>query len=818
MKAPTDPIAACEEIIKKINDYDSKGKSSYNGQSVILLIGPTGVGKSTLIELIKGKTMKIKKVTVKGERGMQKQKIVIDSDNSNIGHSRVSETQTPIENNINGSIILDCPGFEDSQGVVAEIIHSYQLYQIVKDVAQIKILIVASEYEMGSERAHLIEKTIERAMVMIGIQDTSKFGLAITKCDSHNLDELFYDPVILEKFQHIFLFPKPKTSSGEYNFETTGLTNLFQFINDQTTFIKISNPSVSLNPESLRLLEQVVNIQNAKNRDLLKTLADEILSEHEDRCTLGLGKIEENYNDFSLMKKRLEQINSLWKANNTIKGAEDFVNCFISSQLDYGENVLETLNKIRKTNNFSDFLKNIFKQDKITLGFKSSLCSFYKSTITDLRNKIRYMEEKLFNKSKNQFLDEFKEQLPEPETGKLLQEFNVQADPIKEKCFKLKMDEEKKEELFNEFKKDAKAIYDYQVMVYDKYDENEWGKNKNSFISNFETEFQSNLNQNPSNLPEFDTLYNQMKQNQNSFKNPLYNDFTTFVIIIPGWNEENGEKFTKRERELNSAAKKLYEYLFSSHEKANDKKWQVTKEQLLNQFEHLLPNPKSVTSINSLDYYIDKVKKNNPELKMDEHQERDFRGTADRYIFKLFEKDFEDAIKERNSKEWENNKNNFLVYFQDKLKTSYSNGLTFDKIFNDVKGSISISMDSIKETELKSAARKIFAEYELQHTLLKQKIERFPYTKHFKKHRIFTYGRTGKKVEYCHHWQEEWVEIKDGLGNLKEDKYVKKINGSDKFINEETNGPITESEMLNCLKDNTIYDSQLVHPDSITWD
>ena len=60
---------------------------------------------------------------------------------------------------------------------------------------------------------------------------------------------------------------------------------------DETTFINISN--------SLRLLEKDFNKQNQKNRELLKTLSDVILSEHEESCTKSLATIEKINNTFS---------------------------------------------------------------------------------------------------------------------------------------------------------------------------------------------------------------------------------------------------------------------------------------------------------------------------------------------------------------------------------------------------------------------------------------------------------------------------------------------------------------------------------------
>ena len=90
----------CQKIIDGISEYNAKNQTSYKGKSVVLLVGPTGVGKSTLIELTKSKPLNVEKVTLEDEDGNTQKKMVLHCEDSNVGHTDESKTQEPLEHTI----------------------------------------------------------------------------------------------------------------------------------------------------------------------------------------------------------------------------------------------------------------------------------------------------------------------------------------------------------------------------------------------------------------------------------------------------------------------------------------------------------------------------------------------------------------------------------------------------------------------------------------------------------------------------------------------------------------------------------------------
>lgn len=80
-----------------------------NNQAV-LVIGDTGVGKSTIMSFLSGDKLQIKRegLTLK-----------LDNPGSNkikIGHEKFSETTIPTKVSIEGMAFYDCPGFKDNKG------------------------------------------------------------------------------------------------------------------------------------------------------------------------------------------------------------------------------------------------------------------------------------------------------------------------------------------------------------------------------------------------------------------------------------------------------------------------------------------------------------------------------------------------------------------------------------------------------------------------------------------------------------------------------------------------------------------------------
>lgn len=82
----------------------------YKCQNAVLVIGDTGVGKTTILSFLAKRKLYIK------IHGLN---TILDSDDSDglkIGHDRFSETRVPAKIIIDHLVFFDCSGFKDNRG------------------------------------------------------------------------------------------------------------------------------------------------------------------------------------------------------------------------------------------------------------------------------------------------------------------------------------------------------------------------------------------------------------------------------------------------------------------------------------------------------------------------------------------------------------------------------------------------------------------------------------------------------------------------------------------------------------------------------
>ena len=119
----------------------------------IFFIGPTSMGKSTLLNYIAGKTLIIKKINCIPTLQTKQQSI------SPIGLGESSTTLFPTiwnpnSNILKGAVIIDCAGDFDTLGAIGEIINSIIKVQIAKQVNHLKIVMVVGESNIGQGGAY----------------------------------------------------------------------------------------------------------------------------------------------------------------------------------------------------------------------------------------------------------------------------------------------------------------------------------------------------------------------------------------------------------------------------------------------------------------------------------------------------------------------------------------------------------------------------------------------------------------------------------------------------------------------------------------
>lgn len=109
-------------------------------QRAVLVIGDTGVGKSTILSYLAGNKLIVK------HNGLNTVIDSIDSQNKlKIGHEKYSETTVPTKIVIEDLDFFDCSGFKDNRGDEFEISNSFFLQRLFSLYKQVKIFLIIDE-------------------------------------------------------------------------------------------------------------------------------------------------------------------------------------------------------------------------------------------------------------------------------------------------------------------------------------------------------------------------------------------------------------------------------------------------------------------------------------------------------------------------------------------------------------------------------------------------------------------------------------------------------------------------------------------------
>ena len=144
------------ETLKMIEDGFEKMKVT--DKKVIVVIGNTGAGKSTLINLLANKDLVlISKSKRKGDNI-----IILKTDGCEIGHS-VTKSLTTIPNRLKteNHIFWDCPGLKDTRGFKADIINQFYINNIFSKVEEIKVMVVVDEATLEATRGKIFNELVE---------------------------------------------------------------------------------------------------------------------------------------------------------------------------------------------------------------------------------------------------------------------------------------------------------------------------------------------------------------------------------------------------------------------------------------------------------------------------------------------------------------------------------------------------------------------------------------------------------------------------------------------------------------------------------
>lgn len=107
-----------------------------NAEQAVIVIGDTGVGKSTILAFLSGQELYVRYDGLKP---------VLDCPNNKnikIGHEKYSETSIPNKVLIENLAFYDCPGFRDNKGEEYEISNSFFVQRLLDIYPKVKIVIM----------------------------------------------------------------------------------------------------------------------------------------------------------------------------------------------------------------------------------------------------------------------------------------------------------------------------------------------------------------------------------------------------------------------------------------------------------------------------------------------------------------------------------------------------------------------------------------------------------------------------------------------------------------------------------------------------
>ena len=146
-------------LIEYATQLGEENAASATDKEVVLVLGNTGVGKSTAVNYLMGCEMKLVKPSELGLEGPKKV-VVVDPESicpevMPIGHGSQSRTFMPqivLDADDSNQAYCDCPGFADNRGAEINIANAINTRRVVQQAAGIKVVFLAEYSDIISSR------------------------------------------------------------------------------------------------------------------------------------------------------------------------------------------------------------------------------------------------------------------------------------------------------------------------------------------------------------------------------------------------------------------------------------------------------------------------------------------------------------------------------------------------------------------------------------------------------------------------------------------------------------------------------------------
>ena len=144
-----------------------------------MTIGPTGAGKSTIINKAAGS-----EVTFEFDQEFCIWKAIATPEICCVGHLDSCTFQPQIWKNLkNGIVYVDCPGLNDTRGVLHEILKSFFLRKLAKTAKTLKVLLICDLPCIQGQRMGGFSDLLKQIKLLFPqLQLQTETKLIVTKC------------------------------------------------------------------------------------------------------------------------------------------------------------------------------------------------------------------------------------------------------------------------------------------------------------------------------------------------------------------------------------------------------------------------------------------------------------------------------------------------------------------------------------------------------------------------------------------------------------------------------------------------------------
>jgi len=283
-----------ESQIKDISDLISMGNKRIDKieDKAILILGNTGVGKSTLTYLLAGKQLYSEKnaeddYVIKSLTELGAIKI---ADNKYASETRIPNKWTSTD----GTTLWDCPGFSDTEGIEQEIANAFYIHRLFETTKNVKFILAASWPSMqgkGSEfivalnnftrmfkdvsmlegSLAVVVTHVPKSKTVANMQVTLGNFMKHTMSTEDSRKILEY----VNKLASVFLFPVPDRDQ-----EQISNPELLQQINAATEYIQVTKPfaNVAISEKSIDIAHELFDTSNSILIGSLTNLAQMIIN------------------------------------------------------------------------------------------------------------------------------------------------------------------------------------------------------------------------------------------------------------------------------------------------------------------------------------------------------------------------------------------------------------------------------------------------------------------------------------------------------------------------------------------------------------